>query len=63
MFHAPHIPLHRARSADGDQRTFARVVTRTARDPQRMVLVQELYVDPVHGRHCICTRCAQRRAA
>jgi hypothetical protein len=24
---------------------------------------REAFVDPVHGRHCICNRCAQHRTA
>lgn len=63
MFHAPHIPLNRSRTADRDQRKLARTLIRSGKDTSRTGQVHELYVDPVHGRHCICTRCAQRRAA
>jgi hypothetical protein len=32
-------------------------------DPARHPAMRGLNVSPVHGRHCICNRCAPRRAA
>jgi hypothetical protein len=41
----------------------ARGRRRVGKDAQRVDAQRAAFVDPVHGRHCICTRCAQHRAA
>lgn len=63
MFNTLHKPRRREPGADSDRRRQPWIGLRNDKDAVGAATVHEPFVDPVHGRHCICARCVQQRAA
>jgi hypothetical protein len=63
MFHTPRKSLRRDQATKSGPGGETRSRRRSGKDGARAEAQRETFVDPVHGRHCICTRCAQHRAA
>ena len=64
MFHTPRKSLRRDQADEPGLRGETRRRRRGGKEGTRADAVsQQPFVDPVHGQHCICTRCVQHRAA
>jgi len=64
MFHTPRKSFLREHANESGQHGETRPRRRGGKEDARAELAREQpFVDPVHGRHCICTRCAQHRDA